>query len=127
VTAEQEERLTLALEKLAQALAGIDETKRQEFARRWPERKEPRDAVVTRIPNEEDLIREAHGSSNESLAEWLNPPAEEELVGTREREWRRAHPEAWPGHNRTAGSAGTQVAPGDQADGGGLETPEGKA
>lgn len=123
MTYEVEERLIIALERVAQALAGIDETKRREFARRWPEPKEWREAVVTRIPTEEDLIREAHGASDETFAEWLNPTEEEEFVGEREREWRRAHPEAYPG----ATGAQTTKSEGDQADSRGFETAQGKA
>lgn len=124
MTEEREERILAAFERIAAALAGINETKRHEFARRWPEPRERREAVVTRIPNEDDLIREAHGASDESLAEWLNPPVDEEIIGTREREWRRTHPEAYPG-NHPSGAAGAQaVQEGDQTDGGGAEAPQ---
>jgi hypothetical protein len=101
----QTERIVVAIERIAEALAGIYETKQKELAKRYPERKEPRDAVVTRIPTEDDRIREEHGASEEPIEEW---------IGIREREYlaNRASAKA----EQRSESAGT-----------GAETPEGEA
>jgi hypothetical protein len=84
---EQDERFVHALEQIAAALKGIDETRKQEFERRFPVRKEFREAIVTRVPSEEDRIREEHGASTGSLEEWLGELGGEEFIGTREREF----------------------------------------
>jgi hypothetical protein len=105
------EKFIVAVEKIADALAGIDETQRQEFAKRFPEPKEPRDAVVTRIPTEEDRIREEHGSSDGTVEDWLNLTEE---IGPRERDY-------------LAHRAGAEAAQGSEPVGAGVETPESKA
>lgn len=71
MTYEQDERLVVAFEQIAQALQGLHDTGQKEFAKRFPERKEPREAVVTRIPTAEDLIREDQGASDEPIEEWI--------------------------------------------------------
>jgi hypothetical protein len=114
---EQEGRLVAALEMIAQALAGIDETKRREFGRRWPEPKEKRDAVVTRIPTEEDRIRENHGASGGSLEEWLGGLENEPFIGDRERQYLEGQ----------RSPAGSQAAQGEQPAGGGAAAAEGQA
>jgi hypothetical protein len=87
MTENQEERIVSAFEQIAIALAGIYDTQEKQFAKQWPERKEAREAVYSRVPNEEDLIREQLGASNESLDEWLTIPEKEEYIGEREREF----------------------------------------
>jgi hypothetical protein len=88
MTEDQEERLVVAFEQIALTLRGIHDTGQKEFARRWPERKEVREAVVTRIPTDEDRIREEHGAGgDEPLQDWLNLPPEGEWIGLREQEF----------------------------------------
>ena len=74
-------RLVTAFELMAQALAGIDETKKREFEKQWPDRKVWREAVVTHVPTEEDLIRESQGASNEPIEEWIGIREKEFLEG----------------------------------------------
>lgn len=93
------ERVVLALEKIATALAGLDDTHRRQFSRRYPEKTQFREAIVTRVPTEDDRLREAHGASTRPLSEWLSELSEEEVegeeqdpyrnqdVGVRERAW----------------------------------------
>lgn len=83
---ELEERLVFAFERIATALEGINDTKQRQFAKQWPERKEVHEAVYSRVPSEEDLIREGQGASDGSLEEWLTPP-EDEFIGQREKEF----------------------------------------
>lgn len=113
MTFEQYERLVAAFEKIANALTGIYETQQGQFAKQWPERKEIRDAVKTRVPTEEDLIREQHGASSESIQEWLHVP-EEEFFGSREREF----------IERKITPLGTQTTGEDGSEDGSVETPE---
>jgi hypothetical protein len=86
MTEDLEIRLVVAFEQIAEALTGIYETGERQFAKQWPERKEVREAVVTRIPSEEDRIREQHGSGDEPTEQWLTLN-EEEAIGEREREF----------------------------------------
>jgi hypothetical protein len=80
------ERLVVAFESIAQSLVGINDTKQREFAKQWPEPRPIREAVVSRIPTEEDIIREAQGIDGKSLEEWLQIPGEDaEFIGERER------------------------------------------
>ena len=112
----QEERLVVAFEQIAEALTGIHDTQERQFAKQWPERKEVRDAVYSRVPNEEDRIRAEHGVSDESLVDWLSLP-EEEIIGARERAYLAA--QAAASRAEAAGEGG----PG----GGGAEAAEGEA
>lgn len=88
------ERLVMSFEKIAVALEGLDVTYRRHYEKLYPERKEIRDAVVSRVPTEEDRIREAHGASDKPVTEWLNDIEREEEdaqdVGVRERQWLEA-------------------------------------
>jgi len=85
------ERVVLSFESIASALEGLNETYRRHFEKLYPERKEVREAIVTRVPSEEDRIREAHGNTGEPLDEWLSDvereEEQEEDIGVREREW----------------------------------------
>lgn len=79
------ERLVVAFESIAKSLAGIDESAKKAVSRVWPEPKEPRQAVVSRVATEEDRIREAQGSSTEPITEWLSEIKEEPFIGEREK------------------------------------------
>ena len=87
------ERFVLSFEKIASALEGVNETYRRHYTRQYPEPGPVRDAVVTRVPTEEDRIREAHGASTRPISEWLEELDGEERaeaeqdIGEREREW----------------------------------------
>lgn len=115
MTPDQEERLVLAFEQIATALTGIDDTRKKQFAKQWPERKEVREAVVSRLPSEEDRIRAEHGAGSESLEEWLSTLEEDEAIGPREREFCKRQ------------LAGAQTAGQVPPAGSGPETPEGQA
>lgn len=85
------ERFVLSFEKIAAALEGMDETYRRHLDKLYPERREVREALITRVPNEEDRLREAQGSSGQPLDQWLSEVEDEEegneFIGVREREW----------------------------------------
>jgi hypothetical protein len=113
MTVDQEERLVVALEKIAAAFAGIDDTRKKQFAKQWPEPKEFREAVYSRVPTEEDRLREEHGVTDEPLKEWLTVP-EEELLGPREREFLRRQ------------NAGTEAAANQKSGSSSFDAPESK-
>ena len=113
-----EERLVAAFEQMATALTGIHDTQEKQFAKQWPERKEVHEAVYSRVPTEEDLIREEHGASDESLEDWLTVPKEEEYIGEREREFLETQARA---------AASTQALDEDEAEGRSIAAPEDQA
>lgn len=79
------ERFVLAFESIAQSLAGLNEAAGKAGSRFWPQAHQPREAVVSRVPTEEDIIREAQGG-NQPIADWLKIPGEdEEFIGEREK------------------------------------------
>ena len=111
-----EERLVTAFENIANALAGIYDTQEKQFAKQWPDKKEGRDAVYTRLPTDEDLIREEQGASDASLADWLSIP-DEKPIGPREKEFLE---------QQTA-AARTQAPSESEPDSGSAEAAEGEA
>ncbi len=84
---EFEERLVLAFERIATALEGIHDQGQKAVGKLWPERKGPSEAIVSRVPTDEDKIREAHGASDKPIGEWLTDV--DEYVGPRELAFRR--------------------------------------
>jgi hypothetical protein len=101
MTDEQVDRLVEAFERMAGAAEGIYETQRREHEKRWPAAGERREAIVTRVPSEEDRIREEQGAGGGSLKDWLGLE-DEEFAGVREREF----VEAERRRQQAAGSAG---------------------
>ena len=86
------ERFVLSLEKIAASLAGVDETYKRQIGKQYPERTgEIRNAVVSRVPTQEDRAMEEQGASNKPIDDWLSEPLEDEDededLGVREREW----------------------------------------
>jgi hypothetical protein len=86
------ERFVAAWEKIAHALEGLNENYRKDIGLRFPERGPIREAVLSRVPTEEDRLRETQqGPGNKTLMEWLSespePEPEEDDIGVREREW----------------------------------------
>jgi len=68
---DQTERLVVAFEKIATELGRANDTAIKAFEKQWPERKEFREAIVTRVPTEEDIIKENQGASDEPISEWI--------------------------------------------------------
>jgi hypothetical protein len=91
MTEDQEERLVVAFEQIATALRGIHDTEEKQFGKQWPERKEVRQAVYSRIPNEEDRIREEQGAgdSSQPIEDWYSD-LDAAGIGDREREFLNA-------------------------------------
>lgn len=82
-------RFVSAFERIAISLEGINETHRQQFQRQYPEKREVREAILSRVPSEEDRLREEQGASSQPIDEWLGELDEEtkQDIGVREREW----------------------------------------
>jgi hypothetical protein len=92
---EQDDRLVVSFEKIASSLGGIYEEVRRAGRRHWPQPREQKQAVQTRVETDEDRIRKSQGASNLPIGKWLDPnfeEPEEEFVGERTRQWFRDHP-----------------------------------
>ena len=105
------ERTAAAWDSIAHALAGIN-VSIQKFQRRYasdPRSKDDaREAVVTRIPTDEDRAKENQGASDRPIGEWFDLEEPEEEIGPRERQFleeRRAKTE----RERGQGSRSTQA------------------
>lgn len=115
MTKNQEERLVIAFEQIAIALAGINDTGKKQYAKQWPQRTAPREAVYSRLASDEDRIREEHGGdqpANESLSEWLS--GSEDVFGPREREFLQRNARAETAQDNRPGSGSAEAAE-DQA------------
>lgn len=87
VNSEIAERFLLAFESIAESLKGLNESGGKTVSKIWPETSKPREAVITRVPNEEDIIRENQGASSKPIEDWLSELGVEPFVGEREREF----------------------------------------
>ena len=123
---EQEERLVKALELIAQSLAGVHEIQRREYEKHWPEAGERREAIVTRVFNKEDRIRQEHGSSLGSIKDWLELE-DEEFIGVREREFIEAEKQRKQAGGAAGGFKDASTETGEGKIGLSVETAEGEA
>lgn len=120
------ERLVVTFESIGKSLEGLHEEAKRAGSRYWPEPREPREAIVTRIPTEEDKAKENQGRIDESVSidDWLDFGNPEELWGEREREWHRTHPKQ--GQKSPATGADAGPIPDSGSEGGSLATVEGQ-
>lgn len=81
---EQEERMVTAIEWIAEALRGLNDRSERAFAKQYPER-ERKEAIGSRVPTAEDIIKEKQGVSDKPAEEWLT--GDGEFIGQREREF----------------------------------------
>lgn len=79
------ERILRTFEKIAGALEDLSVIQHRRYIRDYPERKEPRDLVLTHVKTEEDIVKERQGNSDEPLDQWLGGYEEPEYIGARER------------------------------------------
>lgn len=90
MTKDQEERLVASWEAIAKGLGELNEVARTAIGKNWPEARERREAVVTKLPTAEDKLKAATGNTDGPVADWLGEfpdEAEEEEIGPREREF----------------------------------------
>ena len=96
---EQIERLVLSFQTIAKSLEGLHDEAKRAGNRYWPQPREQKEAVVSRIENEEDRANKNLGIDNKSVSidQWLadlgDPEADDiGVVGERSRQWVIDHP-----------------------------------
>ena len=87
MTRDQEERLVTAWEGIAKGLGDLNEIARSAASKQWPEVKERRDAIVTKLPTPEEKLKAKTGNTTGPIDEWLGEFDPEEEIGPREREF----------------------------------------
>jgi hypothetical protein len=87
MTEDQEERLVSAWEGLVKAVGDLNETARSAISKQWPESRQPREAIISRILTAEDKIKAQTGNTDGPIDEWLGEFDPEEEIGPREREF----------------------------------------
>jgi len=87
MTEEQEERLVLAWEGLVKEVGDLNAIARSAISKQWPEVRERREAIVSRLPTAEDKIKAQTGNTDGPIDEWLGEFDAEEEIGPREREF----------------------------------------
>ena len=113
MTKDQNDRLVLAFVDIAAALKGLHEEIARAGKRYWPEPGQQREPVLSRVPNEEDEARRNLGISDGPIEDWIALPDdgdEDEFIGEREREWRKAHPKEQPQAKEPDAGPGTPKA-----------------
>jgi hypothetical protein len=96
MTKEQNDRLVVAWELIAKSLEGLHEEVKRAGKRYWPEPGQQREVIFSRVPTEEDKIRERQGTSV-PIEQWLRnlPEHDDEdprIIGERSRQWLKDHP-----------------------------------
>jgi hypothetical protein len=119
------ESLAVSFSRIADALEGLNGQVKSAGNRYWPEPREPKEAVVSRIPTEEDKAKENQGMLDESIPidAWLDLGNPEELWGEREREWHRTHPKS---EQETAAGTDASPIPDSGQESGGVTAAEGE-
>ena len=92
----QEERLIAAYERIGNALFGLYEEAKKAGARYWPQQREQRESIVTRVETDEEREKKIQGARRRLISEVLDPNAVEEedeyTIGARTRKWLKDHP-----------------------------------
>jgi hypothetical protein len=100
MTEEQEERLVAACEEIGKALSGLREEAKRAGARYWPQQREQRETVLTRVETDEEREKKMQGARWRLFSEILDPNAveeeEDESVGARSHQWLKEHPPEKP-------------------------------
>lgn len=78
-------RLVVSFEQIAETLGDMCVIQKRRLDRDYPIRREPREAVVSRIKTEEDLAKERQGASDEPITEWFGGFEDQEFIGEREK------------------------------------------
>ena len=94
---DQSERLVLAFERIATALGDIRDEVRRAGTRYWPQPKQQREAVVSKVESDEERDRKLQGARRRNISEVIDPDFDEtigdEFIGERTRQWHRDHPQ----------------------------------
>lgn len=112
-------RLADSMGKIAEALAGLNDTAKRAYERQFPEQRSPVEAVFSRVPSDEDKILEAQGATDRRpIRDWLGGiPVDdpEEYIGEREREFlanqkaKASDTNAKAGQDKGSGPAGIEA------------------
>lgn len=65
------ERISASLEKIAEALTRLAVVAEHAAYRQFPIKREAEDATITRLPTDEDKLRESLGDTGETFDEWI--------------------------------------------------------
>ena len=71
LSTEQELELLDSLQKIADSLSIIAWDYHRRYEKEYPEKPGVREALVTKIPDDEEALREAQGQSGEPIEEWV--------------------------------------------------------
>lgn len=91
MTKDQEERLVSAWEGIAKGLGDLNEAARSAISKQWPDPREKREAVVTKLETPEEKRKRETGNTTGPIQEWLGEFDSEEEIGPRTRAWDEAH------------------------------------
>jgi hypothetical protein len=90
------ERLVIAHERLAFAMESMRDELRRAGTRYWPQPREQREAVVTKVETDAERERKMQGAKRRTITDALDPNFDEEesdeIIGERTRQWLRDHP-----------------------------------
>ena len=91
------ERLVASLNIIASSLEGLHEEAKRAGQHYWPEPGQQKEAIFSRVPTEEDRIREQQGvGDNIPIDQWItdlgDPEGEAGIIGERSRQWIIDHP-----------------------------------
>lgn len=75
------ERISASLEKIAEALTRLAVVAEHAVYRQFPIKREAEDATITRIPTDEDKLRESLGDTGETFDEWIGLREQEVISG----------------------------------------------
>jgi len=82
-----EERLIASWEAIARGLGEFNEIARGAISKQWPEARERRDAIVTKLLTPEEKLKVKTGNTDGPIDEWLGEFDPEDEIGPREREF----------------------------------------
>lgn len=86
MTKDQEERLVSAWEGIAKGLGDLNEAARSAISKQWPDPRERREAVVTKLETPEEKRKRETGNTTGPIEEWLGEFDDEQgEIGPRER------------------------------------------
>lgn len=69
------------------AVGDLNETARTAIGKQWPEARERREAIVSKLPTPEEKIKAQTGNTDGPIDEWLGEFDPEEEIGPREKEF----------------------------------------
>jgi hypothetical protein len=93
---EQEERILLALERIACAFEGLRDEAKRAGVFYWPQKQVQKESIVSRVETDGERELKMQGARRRTIDEIVDPNVEEsedEYVGERTRQWLKDHPQ----------------------------------